>query len=265
MLSLVSASLVAGGLISKTGHYYAWMVLGPLVFAPAGGAILYATTTPQTPSGLLIGAQILIGIGVGAALQVCVVLGRSLSHNRSLVQSRDPSKQSLVLTHVETCLYAKNTTIAVQAATHDRPELTAQAVGLVCFAQLLGGSICIAIAGSVHSTQIKTQLLARDIAPDIISAVLISVDNITVLTGNVRAVVLVRRIHPRNAYPPQPSLHLTPPPPRPLTRPLPFFPYLSGSLRMISGGLRQGSNLCLHYGRPRWDPRRRCWSHHQAA
>ena len=70
MLALVISSLIAGAAISKTGSYYWWMVLGPLLFAPAGGAMLYAMTTAYTSSGILIGAQILIGVGIGVAMQV---------------------------------------------------------------------------------------------------------------------------------------------------------------------------------------------------
>lgn len=65
---MVISSIVAGGLISKTGHYFSFLIFGPLILTPIGGGLLW-TVTPTTSTGFLIGAQILIAAGIGMAFQ----------------------------------------------------------------------------------------------------------------------------------------------------------------------------------------------------
>nr|ABR28367.1 putative efflux pump [Xylaria sp. BCC 1067] len=67
LLSVVVASLLAGGLITAFGYYTPFMILGT-IFASIGGGLL-TTWTPETNTGTWIGYQILFGLGVGAGLQ----------------------------------------------------------------------------------------------------------------------------------------------------------------------------------------------------
>lgn len=70
MLAVVISSMISGVIISKTGHYYPFLVLGPLI-TPIGGGLLY-TIDQFTSSAKLIGYQILLGAGVGSAFQQTV-------------------------------------------------------------------------------------------------------------------------------------------------------------------------------------------------
>ncbi|KAI1752006.1 MFS general substrate transporter [Xylaria castorea] len=67
LLSVVVASLVAGGLITAFGYYTPFMLVGT-VFAAVGGGLL-TTWTPDTHTATWIGYQIIFGIGVGLSLQ----------------------------------------------------------------------------------------------------------------------------------------------------------------------------------------------------
>ncbi|KAJ2992653.1 hypothetical protein NUW58_g2094 [Xylaria curta] len=67
LLSVVVASLLAGGLITAFGYYTPFMIFGT-IFASIGGGLL-TTWTPETNTGTWIGYQILFGLGVGAGLQ----------------------------------------------------------------------------------------------------------------------------------------------------------------------------------------------------
>jgi hypothetical protein len=67
LLSVVVASLLAGGLITAFGQYAPFMIAGT-VFASIGGGLL-TTWTPHTNTATWIGYQILFGIGVGFGLQ----------------------------------------------------------------------------------------------------------------------------------------------------------------------------------------------------
>ncbi|KAI0468776.1 MFS general substrate transporter [Xylaria cf. heliscus] len=67
LLSVVVASLVAGGLITAFGYYTPFMIIGTVLAAIGGG--LLTTWTPHTNTATWIGYQIIFGIGVGASLQ----------------------------------------------------------------------------------------------------------------------------------------------------------------------------------------------------
>ncbi|GAP91503.1 putative DHA14-like major facilitator [Rosellinia necatrix] len=67
LLSVVVASLIAGGLITAFGYYTPFMILGTVLAAIGGG--LLTTWTPDTGSGTWIGYQIIFGVGVGLSLQ----------------------------------------------------------------------------------------------------------------------------------------------------------------------------------------------------
>ncbi|KAJ5655886.1 hypothetical protein N7507_007836 [Penicillium longicatenatum] len=74
------ATICAGSIASKFGHYVPFMWAGPLVLAAGGG--LYQLVCPDSPSGQWIGFQILSGLGYGSCAQmpilaVQVVLSKS--------------------------------------------------------------------------------------------------------------------------------------------------------------------------------------------
>ncbi|KAI8627999.1 MFS general substrate transporter [Xylariaceae sp. FL1651] len=67
LLSVVVASLVAGGLITAFGYYAPFMIAGTIIASIGGG--LLTTWKPDTNTGTWIGYQILFGVGVGLSLQ----------------------------------------------------------------------------------------------------------------------------------------------------------------------------------------------------
>ncbi|KAI0195441.1 MFS general substrate transporter [Astrocystis sublimbata] len=67
LLSVVVASILAGGLITAFGYYTPFMIVG-VAFAAIGGGLL-TTWTPHVNSATWIGYQIIFGIGIGLGLQ----------------------------------------------------------------------------------------------------------------------------------------------------------------------------------------------------
>ncbi|KAI1176176.1 MFS general substrate transporter [Nemania sp. FL0916] len=67
LLSVVVASLLAGGLITAFGYYTPFMILGVILAAVGGG--LLTTWKPDTDTATWIGYQIIFGLGVGFGLQ----------------------------------------------------------------------------------------------------------------------------------------------------------------------------------------------------
>lgn len=118
MLSTVVGTAGSGAIINKTGRYWPFLVFGPLVAAPAGGLLF--TIDVNTSSAKLIGYQILLGIGCGVAFQ--------------------------------------NTIISIQAEYADEPETIPQATSIVTFMQLIGGTVGIAITGTIFGTKLTSNL-----------------------------------------------------------------------------------------------------------
>jgi len=133
MLSAVVGTAGSGAIINKTGRYWPFLFFGPLVAAPAGG-LLFAIDV-NTSAAKLIGYQILLGIGVGVAFQ--------------------------------------NAIISIQAEYADEPETIPQATSLVTFLQLVGGTVGIAISGTVFGTKLNSNLAqyVGEIPPEILQAV----------------------------------------------------------------------------------------------
>ncbi|KAI0391138.1 MFS general substrate transporter [Xylariaceae sp. FL0594] len=67
LLSVVVASIIAGGIITAVGYYAPFMILGT-IFAAVGGGLL-TTWKPDTSMSAWIGLQVLFGVGVGLGLQ----------------------------------------------------------------------------------------------------------------------------------------------------------------------------------------------------
>ncbi|KAG9104701.1 hypothetical protein FRC07_009755 [Ceratobasidium sp. 392] len=133
MLSVVVAAGGSGGVINGTGRYWPFLVASPLLIS-VGAGLLY-TLDINSGSGKEIGYQIILGVGVGGALQ--------------------------------------NTIIAIQAEYAHEEDLIPQGSSLVTFTQLVGGIIGIAIAGSVLANQLGKYLFLY--APDLPSDIAIIV------------------------------------------------------------------------------------------
>ncbi|KAJ5827173.1 Major facilitator superfamily domain general substrate transporter [Penicillium robsamsonii] len=124
MLSVVISIVVSGQIVGYTGRYWPWLVGGP-IFGAVGAGLMY-TVTASASNGALIGYQILVGICIGTTLQ--------------------------------------NILFAMQAEFNDTPKLISQATGMVNFCQFLGGTIGLAIAEAIFSSELVHNL--RKYAPD---------------------------------------------------------------------------------------------------
>lgn len=67
LLSVVIASILAGGLVTFTGYYAPFMIAGTVLMSIGAG--LLSTFIPDTMTGKWIGYQILFGLGVGFGMQ----------------------------------------------------------------------------------------------------------------------------------------------------------------------------------------------------
>jgi len=117
MLGVVFASGIAGGLISKIGYYWPFLLFGP-VFSCIGSGLLY-TVDENTPSANLIGYQI-----------VRTMLFSDFGRRQLTLES--PRSQLL---GVGVGCVLQNTLIAVQADCKDETEVP-QRTAIVTFGQL---------------------------------------------------------------------------------------------------------------------------------
>ncbi|CAG7852099.1 SubName: Full=Probable DHA14-like major facilitator ABC transporter {ECO:0000313/EMBL:CCA75809.1} [Serendipita indica DSM 11827] len=152
MLSLILASIVGSGFVKRTGHYYAFLIIGPL-FASIGAGLLI-TINEWTSSAKLVGYQIIFGAGMGISVQLPM--------------------------------------LAIQAEYADRPCMVPQATSLIMFFQMLGGSIGVAIAGSVFNNQLSKELpkYAPSLPPKMVQLVKQSVTIIFELDPTLRSGVI---------------------------------------------------------------------------
>ncbi|PVG01377.1 ABC transporter [Serendipita vermifera] len=152
MLSAVLASFGSGAIVNGTGHYWSWLLGGPLVGA-VGAGLLY-TIDEFTPNPKLIGYQIVFGFGLGLAFQLPVM--------------------------------------SIQAEYAKKPALMPQASSLLTFFQLLGGVIGIAIAGTIFNNQLVKELggYANQLSPELLQAVKQSVTVIFSLPPELQAPVV---------------------------------------------------------------------------
>lgn len=117
ILSMTLGSMLSGGIITATGHCVPWMTAGASLVAIGSG--LVSTFEPVTSAGAWIGYQIILGFGLGSAVQ--------------------------------------QTMLAAQAvlATRDIPTGTA----LMIFAQTLGGAVGVTIGQSIFSNQLLKNII----------------------------------------------------------------------------------------------------------
>ncbi|OWZ35548.1 major facilitator superfamily transporter [Cryptococcus neoformans c45] len=118
MLATCVAILISGGLTTKFGRYYPFLLIGP-PFAAVGFGLLY-TIDVNTSNAKIIGYQILAGFGIGLSFQ--------------------------------------NILVAIQAEYHDRPSLLPQATGVMSFFQLTGAALGVGIINTVQSVYLNTEI-----------------------------------------------------------------------------------------------------------
>ncbi|KAJ6483557.1 major facilitator superfamily domain-containing protein [Mycena vitilis] len=110
--------IVSGGLVSKFGYYYPFLVAAPF-FLGVGSGLLY-TTGLTTSAAKLVGFQILVGASTGFGMQ--------------------------------------NSIVAIQVEFKDAPKLFAQAQSVASFGQFLGGMIGLSVAEAVFSSSLTRLL-----------------------------------------------------------------------------------------------------------
>ncbi|CCA72093.1 probable DHA14-like major facilitator; ABC transporter [Serendipita indica DSM 11827] len=133
-LASILGIAVSSTVIRATGKYKPWLIGGPWFAAISGG--LFYTVDVHTSNAKLIGYQIVFGFGTGSAFQ--------------------------------------NTLIAIQAEFNDQPELIPQASAVASFAQLVGGTLGIAVAGTIFSNQLVRNLsgpIGDALGPQLVRAV----------------------------------------------------------------------------------------------
>ncbi|KAF8309584.1 ABC transporter [Clavulina sp. PMI_390] len=118
MMMCVGGAVISGGVITWQGRYWWWLVLSPLL-ATIGAGLMF-TVDANTSNAKLIGYQVILGFGVGGAMQ--------------------------------------NSFLAIQAEYNHDESLIPRTSSLVTFTQLVGGVIGIAIAGTIFANSLETQL-----------------------------------------------------------------------------------------------------------
>lgn len=101
---LILFSILNGGIMSKTGYYIPWYILGSSL-ALVGSALLY-TITPTTSYSNIYGYSVLIGIGCGCFVQASFAVG----------QARVKDSQKILATGFITCGQLTGSTIALTIA-----------------------------------------------------------------------------------------------------------------------------------------------------
>lgn len=72
MAGLMATSITSGRIISRTGHYRMWPIVGTAI--AAGGALLLSTISPSTHIGVISAYSLVFGIGIGMVMQVVVLV-----------------------------------------------------------------------------------------------------------------------------------------------------------------------------------------------
>ncbi|KZV65866.1 ABC transporter [Peniophora sp. CONT] len=118
MISGVLATLVTGGVVSKTGFAWPFLALAPIL--PCVGFGILFTVDQGTSFGTLFGYQLLVGIGLGCVTTLPLVVA--------------------------------------QAEFADREDLIPLATSFSTFGQLIGSSVGLAVSGAVFASQLKHEL-----------------------------------------------------------------------------------------------------------
>ncbi|KAG8958974.1 hypothetical protein FRC00_002081 [Tulasnella sp. 408] len=153
MCSIIFGASFSGGVIHLTGRPLPWLIFPPPLAALSCG-LLFWKLQHQPSTGFLIGMQLLLGLGCGAALQNCI--------------------------------------FASQAEYSKKPELIPQSTALVNFSQAFGGTLGIAVAGTVFGNKLGTfvSMYAPGLPPEVVTAVKQSVEAIKLLPPEVQSGVV---------------------------------------------------------------------------
>ncbi|KAJ7078002.1 ABC transporter [Mycena belliarum] len=118
MLAVIITIIASGKAVSSTGYYWHFLAAAPLFLGIGSG--LFYMVTPATTSAMMIGLQILAGVGTGMGMQ--------------------------------------NILIGIQAEFKDDEKLVGQATSMVTFGQFLGGTIGLGIAEPVFASELNKYL-----------------------------------------------------------------------------------------------------------
>ncbi|KAF7293587.1 ABC transporter [Mycena indigotica] len=156
MISGTVAALISGVCIAKLGHPWPFLFVGPLV-AALGSGLLY-TLNEFSSTGRIIGFQLILGIGLGVALQ--------------------------------------NTMVVVQAEFATEEALLSRATSVVTFTQTLGASVGLAVAGAIFAGQLRHRLNhIPGVEVSALNAALANVEAVFSFPPSVRTQVLAAYIH----------------------------------------------------------------------
>ncbi|KAG8893919.1 hypothetical protein FRC01_013269 [Tulasnella sp. 417] len=150
---IIAGGALSGAVIHVTGRPLPWLIVPPPLAALSCGLIFWKLQhNPST--AFLLGMQLLLGVGCGCALQNCV--------------------------------------IAIQAEYSHKPEMVPQSSALVNFTQYFGGTLGIAIAGTIFGNQLSKfiAIYAPGLSPETVAAVKQSVEMIKHLPPDVQAGVI---------------------------------------------------------------------------
>lgn len=154
MITVVGGAAGAGAIINATGRPLPFLIGSPLLSTIGSGLLFWELRRDHVSTAHLAGFQVLLGLGVGGALQ--------------------------------------NAIIAIQAEYVNEPVMVPQATSLVNFTQLVGGIIGIAISGTIFGNRLSSSIAhyAPNLDPSIATAVKQSVQVIYGLQGADRANVV---------------------------------------------------------------------------
>jgi MFS family permease len=82
MVGLLITSIVSGQLISRTGRYKVWPVIGTAITVV--GLYLLSTMTATTPAAVTAAYMVVLGLGLGGVMQVLVVVVQNSVGQRDL-------------------------------------------------------------------------------------------------------------------------------------------------------------------------------------
>ncbi|KAJ7286022.1 ABC transporter [Mycena rebaudengoi] len=150
MGSGVLATIIAGGIITKLGHPRPFLLVGPAIASIAFGLLF--TVHQNTSGGKIAGFQVLVGLGLGSAIQ--------------------------------------NTLVIAQAEFALEEDLIPQATSIITFMQLIGSAVGLAAFGAVFAGQLRSKLNSSGLPADVIQIVLSDIESISTLTLAQQSIVI---------------------------------------------------------------------------
>ncbi|KAJ7147294.1 transporter [Mycena filopes] len=150
MGSGVLATIVAGGIITKFGYPRPFLIAGPAAASIAFGFLF--TVHENTSAGKIAGLQVLVGLGLGSAIQ--------------------------------------NTLVVAQAEFASEQDLVPLATSMITFMQLIASAAGLAAFGAVFAGKLRSTLSSSGLPAQVIQAILSDIKAIPSLTPEQRSVVI---------------------------------------------------------------------------